>query len=73
MLVFLPAVAPMIGISFVQVFVIEKNYHDFVKNVEGIEHATIEPADGAVYIIIDILNVLEAFDIDVTLPSRFCV
>ena len=70
MLVFLPATAPMLGISFVQVFIIEKNFHNFVKNVEGVEHGTIEPADGAVYIIIDVLNVLKAFDVDVTLPSE---
>ena len=70
---YLPIVAVLTDLTWAQSQAIIENFDKFVADVEGMEHGTIEIATGTIDICIDILRVLEAFGIDVTLPCEFCI
>ncbi|XP_037073667.1 uncharacterized protein LOC119094849 isoform X2 [Pollicipes pollicipes] len=66
---YLPIIGPLAGLTREQTKAIKENFDKFVVDVEGMEHGTVEIADGVIDICIDILHVLEAFDVDVTVPT----
>ncbi|XP_043240631.1 uncharacterized protein LOC122391089 isoform X9 [Amphibalanus amphitrite] len=66
---YLPIIAIATDLTWAQSQAIIENFDKFVADVKGMEHGTIEIATGVIDICIDILRVLEAFGVDVTLPS----
>ncbi|XP_037073668.1 uncharacterized protein LOC119094850, partial [Pollicipes pollicipes] len=66
---YMPIIGPAIGITKEEYESIITNFDKFVADIEGMEHGTIEIADGVIDICIDILRVLEAFGVDFTVPS----
>ncbi|XP_037094631.1 uncharacterized protein LOC119114720, partial [Pollicipes pollicipes] len=66
---YMPIIGPAIGITKEEYESIITNFDKFVADIEGMEHGTIEIADGVIDICTDILHVLEAFGVDVTVPS----
>ena len=68
---YLPIIAVVTDLTWAESQAIIENFDKFVADVEGMEHGTIEIATGVIDICIDILRVLEAFGIDVTLPCEF--
>ena len=61
----------MTDLTFAESQAIIKNFDQFVADVKGMEHGTVEIATGVVDICLEILHILEAFGIDVTLPCEF--
>ncbi|XP_037079235.1 uncharacterized protein LOC119100230 [Pollicipes pollicipes] len=57
---YLPIIGPLAGLTREQTKAIKENFDKFVVDVEGMEHGTVEIADGVIDICIDILHVLEA-------------
>ena len=70
MVIFLPVIAEKIGLSPSDVIQVEKSFHSFVGHLEGIEHGTLGTLEGIIYMEIDLLNILEVFNDDVTFPSK---
>ena len=68
---YLPIVAALTDLTWKESQAIIDSFDKFVADVEGMEHGTVEIATGVVDICIDILHILEAFGIDVTLPCKF--
>ncbi|XP_037079223.1 uncharacterized protein LOC119100218 [Pollicipes pollicipes] len=66
---YMPIIGPAIGITKEEYESIITNFDKFVADIEGMEHGTIEIADGVIDICTDILHVLEAFGVDATVPS----